>query len=113
MLDLQSSALDQLGDARPKKSKPATRIELVSQPYRGFGSGLKAKLRRRAKNGTGEGLRTLDTRLEVSGVASYTTPAWGKIKPPIGLEPIPDSFEANRSSVKLRGLRGCEASYRI
>ena len=25
------------------------------------------------------------------------------LEPPIGLEPIPDSFEANRSSVKLRG----------
>jgi hypothetical protein len=25
--------------------------------------------------------------------------------PPIGLEPIPDSFEANRSSVKLRGRK--------
>ena len=25
------------------------------------------------------------------------------MEPPIGLEPIPDSFEANRSSIKLRG----------
>ena len=27
----------------------------------------------------------------------------GQMEPPIGFEPIPDSFEANRSSVKLRG----------
>ena len=29
------------------------------------------------------------------------------LEPPIGLEPIPDSFEANRSSVKLRGPEYC------
>jgi hypothetical protein len=27
------------------------------------------------------------------------------LEPPIGLEPIPNSFEANRSSIKLRGRR--------
>ena len=46
--------------------------------------------------------RTLEASLEDSHVASYITSA-EMLEPPIGLEPTPNSFEANRSSVKLRG----------
>lgn len=73
MLGLQSSALAVL--AMPaEKFKPTTRINKLSCV-------------RERVCGTGEGHRTLDTRLEVSGVASYTTPALEKENPRQDLNP--------------------------
>ena len=65
-------------------------------------------------------IRTLEASLEDSHVSSYITSAkdtegaanrrWqlAMLEPPIGLEPTPNSFEANRSSIKLRGRRELE-----
>lgn len=107
MLDLQSSALDQLGYARSGKDKARDEDRTRASAVPGLRSDQKLSYADE-QDGTGEGPRTLDTRLEVSGVAIYTTPALEKKNPRQDLNPYLIRSKRTALPLSYGGLESVE-----